>query len=69
MLRFVGFLGWAVLAAASEMRSDDFPNYDQGTIPAWKDLASLRGAHPDAQVGGKISCGPLSCKARKANDD
>ena len=55
MLRSVGLLGWAVLAAASAMRSDDFPNYDQGTIPAWKDLASLRGAHPDAQVGGKIS--------------
>lgn len=53
MLRSVGFLGWAVLAAASEMRSDDFPNYDQGTIPAWKDLASLRGAHPAAQVMSK----------------
>jgi len=53
MLRSVGFLGWAVLAAASEMRSDDFPNYDQGTIPAWKDLASLRGTHPDAQVMSK----------------
>ena len=27
----------------AEMRNDDFPFYDLGTIPAWKDLGHLRG--------------------------
>ena len=39
--------------ATAQMRSDDFPHYGLGTIPAWKDLASLRGAHPDARVMSK----------------
>ena len=44
----------AVLSVgAAQMRGDDFPAYDLGTIPAWQDLPSLRGDHPDAQVMSK----------------
>jgi len=42
-----------VASASAGMRNDDFPYYDLGTIPAWKDLTSLRGARPDARVMSK----------------
>lgn len=32
-----------VLSVTAQMRNDDFPFYDLGTIPAWKDLGYLRG--------------------------
>ena len=57
------FLACALGFVAAEMRSDDFPHYGLGTIPAWQDLASLRGARPDAQAGstGKVSDSCVVC--------
>ena len=44
----VGFL-LTFLVTEGSMRNDDFPFYDLGTVPAWRDLGSLRGTQSPHQ--------------------